>query len=633
MNGLRPVFCGAVVAACLASCGKKAAVEPGSWAAPERVDLGVKEAMASKPRLAFDSQGNAMVLWQNQPGKRPDLVLPPGGANPPDVWANRFEPGRGWGKSAMVGYLGRNGELAVEPATGKALAVWNQGDQAWSRRYKPGLGWAAPQILSGEGGAYGCTQAQIDASGRATAVWCCGRPAEGRLKPGLCARQSIVEGAWGPAAVKEAAIDDASFQLIQTPRGPTGLWNGYRSPVYSCVLSSAGWQIDFAVGGSDQAGQTAAASSGDQTLAAWVYPRNAEQSTVYASRGTGGVWGDYELVGFGSKGAASSPKVAVNAAGDVLVAWSQFRFGRSHRAYASVRPAGGRWKRAEPIDLLGGAAGVDDVAMDGAGNAIVLFTQESSQGSGLFANRYVKGQGWSGPVSLSAARESAVSDAVVAFDPQGGALAVWGEYANGTVLWARRWSASGGVVAPAAAGAAGAPEPEKPVDLNLQGTYLHPGWFSIGYPFASWAYGENGTLGAYHEFVWFYPQGGAPVRFVVAVLNGDYLVGAVPSVAEVAEKYKADMVAKKAPLGEVRVEPLSIDGREARRVSYETLNQQGARARLAYNFFMAGGRQFALITITPSEQAARYQLLFDKMIASFKLIYRAPGEKPVTMGR
>jgi hypothetical protein len=71
------------------------------------------------PQIAVDSSGNAIVVWQQSEGARPNF------------WQNRFDRANGWGSAALVET--DNAGPAQYPAvalgpSGTAIAVWQQSD-------------------------------------------------------------------------------------------------------------------------------------------------------------------------------------------------------------------------------------------------------------------------------------------------------------------------------------------------------------------------------------------------------------------------------------------------------------------------------------------------------------------------
>jgi len=100
----------------------------GGWDEPERIEAN-DTGQATRPRVAMDPSGSAVVVWTQSHGMQPS------------VWSNRYTPSSGWGAAEPVEDY--DGSRVFEPhvamdANGNAVAIWTQGvgahDQVWSNR-------------------------------------------------------------------------------------------------------------------------------------------------------------------------------------------------------------------------------------------------------------------------------------------------------------------------------------------------------------------------------------------------------------------------------------------------------------------------------------------------------------------
>lgn len=95
------------------------------------------------------------------------------------------------------------------------------------------------------------------------------------------------------------------------------------------------------------------------------------------------------------------PAVAMNAAGDAIIVWQQGpSYGR--QVWATRREVGGSWSLRARIDepALGDARN-PRVALDGAGNATVAWERTATNFGEIWATRYEVGSGWLAPVFVS----------------------------------------------------------------------------------------------------------------------------------------------------------------------------------------------------------------------------------------
>ena len=116
----------------------------------------------------MDEEGNAIVVW-NQPS-----------GPTPNIWANRYSAGEGWGTAQMIESDGegtsRGPQVAVTPK-GDALVVWrkNNGmsDRNRASRYsQQSDSWSQPENISaGDSDSVESPRLALDVDGNALAVW------------------------------------------------------------------------------------------------------------------------------------------------------------------------------------------------------------------------------------------------------------------------------------------------------------------------------------------------------------------------------------------------------------------------------------------------------------------------------
>jgi hypothetical protein len=115
--------------------------------------------------------------------------------------------------------------------------------------------------------------------------------------------------------------------------------------------------------------------------------------------------------------------VAMNAVGDAIVTWT-IETVSGQVVQAAMRSAGGSFSR--PIDLSadGQAASFSDVAMNAAGDAVVAWPRGPLRAQIMQAALRPAGGSFSAPINLSAPGQPAAA-ARVAIDPAGNAVVVW----------------------------------------------------------------------------------------------------------------------------------------------------------------------------------------------------------------
>jgi hypothetical protein len=133
----------------------------------DHFSIGPTSSFASGARVAFDADGDAIVVWSQQEDPRYD------------VWARRYVAGTGWGEAELLntGDDGNalNPQIAFDPR-GNALVVWEQHDgtrkNLWARRYVAANAWSAPVLIETEDAGDAIdSQIGVDADGNAIAIW------------------------------------------------------------------------------------------------------------------------------------------------------------------------------------------------------------------------------------------------------------------------------------------------------------------------------------------------------------------------------------------------------------------------------------------------------------------------------
>ncbi len=151
-------------------------------------------------------------------------------------------------------------------------------------------------------------------------------------------------------------------------------------------------------------------------------------------------WESPVLIALDSTGAALQPQVAVDGAGNAFVVWNQHD-GIQWSAFSKRYVVGAGWDTtAEPVEL-NDTQGVSlpEIAVDPAGNAIAVWIQCCDSGNTVWANRYPAGGGWGSPERINRGEAGDASEARVGVDGLGNGLAIWlqGNYTVNSVLSSR----------------------------------------------------------------------------------------------------------------------------------------------------------------------------------------------------
>lgn len=162
----------------------------GSWGTETLIESG-NAGDAYAPQIAFDNSGNAIVVWRQHDGTYDS------------VYANRYTPAGGWGSEELIESGSedvQNPIIAVDHA-GNAIVGWSQSNSAYHNilinRYTPTGGWGTAATIAignnGNGGALD-PQLAIDATGNATLVW---REFDGSKSSIYANRYTASTDSWG----------------------------------------------------------------------------------------------------------------------------------------------------------------------------------------------------------------------------------------------------------------------------------------------------------------------------------------------------------------------------------------------------------------------------------------------------
>ena len=269
------------------------------------------------------------------------------------------------------------------------------------------------------------------------------------------------DGAWGTDLridINDGANDTACPHVTMGPNGNgIAVWAQVTNTAYSILasryVSGTGWTVPELLE-TDDAGMAlnpkVAMDSFGNAIAVWEQVTNTKTSILanYYEAGIG--WGSAEVIEDDDDADAAVPQVAMDPAGNAIVVWEQVTGSMtSILAARYVSPTG--WTDAvilEANDTYD--ANAPQIAIDPLGNAMVVWHQANGSWTSIMANHYdVAADDWDGPVLIEDGPENAVKPQV-AIDPWGDAMAVW-EHSGGTYynIYANRYVSGTGWAASA----------------------------------------------------------------------------------------------------------------------------------------------------------------------------------------
>lgn len=163
----------------------------------------------------------------------------------------------------------------------------------------------------------------------------------------------------------------------------------------------------------------------------WVNRASTNVSSIWANTYTpASGWGTATLLENSDLGDAAAPDVKWDAAGNAMAIWQQYDGTTTNIYSARYTPTGGWASPALVENLAVPNAGIPQIAMDPAGNAVAVWVAGSGQAD-AWANRYTPGTGWGTPQMLEFDNTGNVTRIRVAMDSDGSALAVWSQAISG----------------------------------------------------------------------------------------------------------------------------------------------------------------------------------------------------------
>jgi hypothetical protein len=159
-----------------------------------------------------------------------------------------------------------------------------------------------------------------------------------------------------------------------------------------------------------------------------VWQQLGDGANVVASRYTlRSGWGPIERVDDDRSRDPYQPTVAMAANGTAIALWTGMDGERGAIFANRYTPSGG-WETPEVIDnSTGNWAQWPQVAMDGGGNGIAIWSQEYGdlQSQLITANRYTPSRGWEGPAPIEQRYQSYSREPHISMNAQGTAMVVW----------------------------------------------------------------------------------------------------------------------------------------------------------------------------------------------------------------
>jgi hypothetical protein len=212
------------------------------------------------------------------------------------------------------------------------------------------------------------------------------------------------------------------------------------------VGGSWGAPIDLSGASGNAESPTLAVDPAGDAIVAWKLRLAGSEAIEVSYKPAGGSWGAPEAIEFGAA-VVETPAVAIDDAGDAALIWRQ-GVGGNHVILASSRPAGGSWQSPLAISSSALNAEAPDVAMSASGTATAVWQSSSGATSVVESNVLPLGGSWTGEEAISLPATVTEPPHVVVNPTTGDITAIWSRSGTGLVAEVASRPAAGGWQAP-----------------------------------------------------------------------------------------------------------------------------------------------------------------------------------------
>lgn len=361
-----------------------------SWGTPTLIET-VNWGDAQRPQVAMDPSGNALAVWDQFDGAKTD------------IWANRYVVGQGWQMATLIEFDDVSGAIAPRIAVdsqGNGIAVWQHYDgtrfNIKANRYAVGAGWGTEVLIETDNtGAATFPRIAMDPAGDGIAVW---QQFDGVQLSVFGNRYAMASG-WGSAMPLETSNAGGAIdpQIAMDGFGDGwAVWSqsgGSTIDLYANHYAiGVGWTGGVLIENDVRSAvlPRIASDIGGDVIVAWEQGGFARTnvSGVYYTAGVG--WGAPTLLESDNAGDALEVDVAIDARGNAIAVWRQ-SVGFRANVYANrygVRAAS--WSGVDLVETDDADdATLPRVAADSRGNAMVVWQQFDGYRSNVWANRYL----------------------------------------------------------------------------------------------------------------------------------------------------------------------------------------------------------------------------------------------------
>jgi hypothetical protein len=394
---------------------------------------------------ATDGKGNVMAVWVQM------------GHPYSSIFASLYIAGEGWQEAEPIEDTDAEavGPIVAMNKAGDAVATWSQINDStmnwnlWGNVYVKGVGWVGAEPLSPDGlmdDRY--PGLVIDSEGTATVVW----TRDDTPADVLMIRYDVGVGWSVPTPIDESETADALRSSIGIDGDDNIIvtWVQYEMSAPSIWAKRYdvvdGWGSPEKLADSGMYGGTVlTVGEGGGAVCAWNH-ENASTTffEVWACVYEDGVgWGDAIMSGHSTSSNHQDPDVAMDGDGNALVVWWALN-GIDDGVYFRPYDAETGWGSDSMMASVSvGEVALPKVAMNGDGNALCVFFHYDSVMGHLRGTVYGTDGMWAPSVIISEDTLGAIHEYTLTINEDGSGLALWSQDDSSTVsVWSAEYQAA-----------------------------------------------------------------------------------------------------------------------------------------------------------------------------------------------
>jgi hypothetical protein len=371
-----------------------------TWADAQQIGGGNMSTIAKFPRIVMDKEGNGIVVMGLVQGAHAG------------IWSSRFNKvDKTWSELTEIGSTALNDALSPEVVVdglGNVLVVWRQRNDssrysAWVNRYDSvNNSWGNESVID-DNSNFDVQFPVISSDGKGNAIVVWAKRDSGNIANIWAARYAYADKQWQTAVKIENSDNTAVTPQVALDKNGNALavWqqtdsdieeqNGENIWAARFIAKSNSWQTPILIesDSGDAAAPAIAMDKQGNGISLW-YQDNGSREITKASRYdvVNNVWKQSGPIG-DSKDSMYEQKIAFQSNGNAIATWRQAVGSKFSVFSARYHVSNNTWQAAQVIENSVGGVDQVNLAINGSGDAIVVWRQAVTDQSGKSNQVYV----------------------------------------------------------------------------------------------------------------------------------------------------------------------------------------------------------------------------------------------------